>query len=77
MLTILLSKTKRCMVQTRLIAMSLEHLESGNVSSHLNRAPTLLLASLQLQLQSMAAAMADLTQQNQELTREVNKREQR
>ena len=77
MLTILLSKTKRCMVQTRLIATSLEHLESGNVSSHLNCEPTLLPASFQQQLQSMEIAMADLTKQNQELTREVNKREQR
>ena len=33
--------------------------------------------SVQQQLQSMAAAMADLTHQNQELTREVNKHKQR
>ena len=54
------------------MATSPKHQESGNASSLPNRAPAPPL-TVQQQLQSIAASMADLTQQNQELTREVNK----
>ena len=49
-----------------------KHQESGNISNHPNRAlaPPLI---VQQQLQSMAAAMVDLMQQNHELIREVNR----
>ena len=49
-----------------------KHQESGNISNHLNRAlePPLI---VQQQLQSMAAAMVDLMQQNHELIKEVNR----
>ena len=49
-----------------------KHQESGNISNHLNRAPEPPLI-VQQQLQSMAAAMVDLMQQNHELIREVNR----
>ena len=51
------------------------HQESRNASSHPNRAPPPSM-TVQQQLQSMAAVMAELTQQNQELTREVNRQRQ-
>ena len=60
------------MVLTRSMATSPRHQESGNASSHPNHAPPPPM-TVQQQLQSMAAAMAELTQQNQELTREVNR----
>ena len=60
------------MVQTRSMATSLGHQESGNSSSHPNLAPPPPI-TVQQQLQSMAAGMAELMQQNQELTREVNR----
>ena len=54
--------------------------ESGNASSHPNRdhqlAPVMPPPSMQ-HIQSMAAAMAELTRQNQELTREIGLRRQR
>ena len=75
-----LSLTKGCMVLTRSMATSLGHQESGNASSHPNcthqLAPVMQLPSIQ-QMQSIAAAMAELTHQNQELTREINQRRQR
>ena len=63
------------MVRTRSMATSLGHQESGNASSHPNHArpPPIV---VQQQLQSMAAAMVELMQQNQELTREVNRQHQ-
>ena len=63
------------MVRTRSMATSLGHQESGNASSHPNRAPPPPIV-VQQQLQSMAAAMVELMQQNQELTREVNRQHQ-
>ena len=57
------------------MATSLGHQESENAFSHPNRAPAPLMTIPQ-QLQSMAAAMAKLTQQNQELIREVNRQRQ-
>ena len=51
------------------MATSPDHQESGNASSYPNRALALPPTSVQQQLQSMAVAMVDLTQQNQELTR--------
>ena len=52
------------MVQTRSMATSPGHEESGNASSHPNRnrqlAPVMQLPSMQ-HIQSMAAAMAELT----------------
>ena len=62
------------------MATSLGHQESGNTSNHPNltqqSSPTVHPPSIQ-QMQSMAAAMAELTHQNQELTREINQRRQR
>ena len=62
------------------MATSLGHQESGNTSSHPNltqqSSPTVQPPSIQ-QMQSMVAAMAELTHQNQELTREINQRRQR
>ena len=56
------------------MATSLEHQESGNASNHPNRAqPPPPPLSIQQQLQSMAIVMANLTQQNQEITKEVNR----
>ena len=61
------------------MATSLGHEESGNASSHPNRdrqsASVMQLPSMQ-HMQSMAAAMAELTRQNQELTREIGLRRQ-
>ena len=62
------------------MATSPSHQESENASSHPNRAhqwaPTTQPPSIQ-QIQFMAAAMAELTRQNQELTQEINQRRQR
>ena len=68
------------MVQTRSMATSPGHQESRNASSnpHHDRqsAPNAQPPSIQ-HIQSMAAAMAKLTRQNQELTREISLRRQR
>ena len=68
------------MVRTRSMATSLVHQENGNASSHPNHAhqlaPIMQPPSIQ-QMQSMAATMAELTRQNQELTQEINQRRQR
>ena len=61
------------MVRTKSMATSTEHQESENASNHPNHALASPPASVQQQLQSMATAMADFMQQNQELTREVNR----
>ena len=62
------------------MATSPNHEESGNASSHPNcdrqLAPVMQPPSMQ-HIQSMAAAMAELTRQNQELTREIGLRRQR
>ena len=69
---------KDCMVRTRSMATSTGHEESGNASSHPNRhrqsAPVMPTPSMQ-HIQSMATAMAELTRQNQELTREIGRRQ--
>ena len=66
------------MIWTRSIATSLGHEESGNASSHPNRdrqsAPVMPPPTMQ-HIQSMAAAMAELIRQNQELTREIGRRQ--
>ena len=63
------------MVQTRSMASSPKHPKSGDTTNHLNDVLDLPPAStIQQQLQSMAAAMADLTQQNQDLTRKVHRK---
>ena len=66
------------MIWTRSIATSLGHEESGNASSHPNHdrqsAPVMPPPSMQ-HIQSMAAAMAELIRQNQELTREIGRRQ--
>ena len=49
-----------------------KHQESGNISNHPNHAPAPPLI-VQQQLQSTAAAMVDLMQQNHELIKEVNR----
>ena len=68
------------MVRTRSRATSPSHQESRDASSNPHRdhqsAPVMQLSSTQ-HVQSMAAAMAKLTCQNQELTREINLRRQR
>ena len=68
------------MVWTRSRAISPGHKESRDVSSNPYRdrqlAPVMQPSSFQ-HVQSMAAAMAKLTLQNQELTREINLRRQR
>ena len=51
------------MVQTRSMAPSPGHQENGNTSSHPNYVPPPPM-TVQQQLQSMAAAMVELTQQN-------------
>ena len=61
------------MVWTRSMATNPKHQDSGNAFSHPNHATKSPSAPIQQQLQSMAATMANLTQQNQELTREVNR----
>ena len=48
-----------------------KHQESGNISNHPNRAPAPPLI-VQQQLQSMAAAMVDLMQQNLELEKSTD-----
>ena len=62
------------------MATSPGHEESGNAFSHPNRdrqsAPAMQPPSMQ-HIQSMAATMAELTHQNQELTREIVLRRQR
>ena len=62
------------------MATSPGHKESGNASSHPNHdhqsAPVMQPPSMQ-HIQSMAAAMAELTRHNQELTREIGLRRQR
>ena len=62
------------------MATSPNHEESGNASSHPNcdrqLAPVMQPPSMQ-HIQSMATAMAELTRQNQELTREIGLRRQR
>ena len=63
------------MVRSRSMATSPGHQESGNASSLPNCTPPPPM-TVQQQLQSMAALMAKLTQQNQELTREVNRQHQ-
>ena len=59
------------------MATSPGHEESGNASSHPNRdrqsAPVMPPSSMQ-HIQSKAAAMAELTRQNHELTREIGRR---
>ena len=66
------------MVRTRSRATSPGHQESRDTSSHPHRdrqsAPAMQPSSVHVQ--SMAAAMAELTRQNQELTREINLRRQ-
>ena len=65
------------MVRTRLRATSLGHQESRDASSNPHRdrqlAPVMQLPSIQ-HVQFMATAMAELTRQNQELTREITLR---
>jgi len=53
------------------MATSLKHQESENTSSHPNSTPTPP-PIVQQRLQSMVATIADLTQQNQELTNTVD-----
>ena len=57
------------------MATSPGHQESGNASSLPNRTPPPPI-TVQQQLQSMVAMMAELMQQNQQLTREVNRQRQ-
>ena len=68
------------MVRTRSRVTSLGHQESRNASSNPHRgqqlAPIMQPPSIQ-HIQSMATAMAKLTLQNQELTREISLRRQR
>ena len=68
------------MVQTRSMATSPGHEESGDAFIHPNRdrqsAPAMQPPSMQ-HIQSMAATMVELTHQNQELTREIGLRRQR
>ena len=54
------------------MATSPGHHESGNAFSHPNRVPPSPM-TVQQQLQSMVVAMVEQTQQNQELTKEVNR----
>ena len=72
--------TKGWMVQTRSRATSLGHQESRNASSnpHRDRQLALVMQPSSIQYaQSMAATMAELIRQNQELTKEINSRRQR
>ena len=68
------------MVLTRSRATSLGHQESRDASSNPQRdhqsAPVMPQSSVQ-HMHSMAATMAELTRQNQELTREINLKKQR
>ena len=67
------------MVWTRSRATSPGHQESRDASSHphRNRQSTPAMQPSSIHVQSIAAAMADLTRQNQELTREIHLRRQR
>ena len=75
-----LSLTKGCMVQKKSRATSPGHLKSRDASSNPHRdhqlASIMQPSSIQ-HVQSMVAAMTELTCQNQELTREINLRRQR
>ena len=74
------SLTKGCMVRTRSRATSPDHQESRDASSnpHHDRQLALVMQPSSIQhVQSMAAAMAELTRQNQELTSKINLRRQR
>ena len=67
------------MVQTRSRATSPGHQESRNASSHPqhDRQSVLMMPQSSVQhMQTMAAAMAELTRQNQELTRKINLKKQ-
>ena len=67
------------MVQTRLRATSPGHQGSRNASSNPHRGPpsaSAMQTSFAQHVQSMAAAMAELTRQNQELRMEINLRRQ-
>ena len=67
------------MVRTRSRATSPGHQESRDASSHPQRdrqsAPVMPQSFVQ-HMHSMAAAMAELTRQNQELTKEINLKKQ-
>ena len=67
------------MIRTRSSATSLGHQESRDASSHPQRdhqlAPVMPQSSVQ-HMHSMAAAMAELTRRNQELTKEINSKKQ-
>ena len=67
------------MVQTRSRATSPGHQESRDASSHpqcdRQSAPVMPQSSVQ-HMHSMAVAMAELTRQNQELTKEINLKKQ-
>ena len=68
------------MVRTRSRATSPGHQESRDASSnpHCDRQSTPAMQPSSIQhMQSMAATIAELTRQNQELTREINLRRQR
>ena len=68
------------MVRTRSRATSPSHQESRDASSdpHRDRRSAPVMQPLSIQhMQSMAVAMAELTRQNQKLTREINSRRQR
>ena len=71
---------KDYMVRTRSMATSPGHKESGNTSNHPNRdrqsASVMQPPSMQ-HIQSMVAAMEELTRQNQGLTREISLKRQR
>ena len=67
------------MVRTKLKATSPSHQGSRNASSNPHRGPQSALAmqtSSAQHVQSMAAAMVELTRQNQELRMEINLRRQ-
>ena len=68
------------MVRTRSRATSLGHQQSRDASSNPQRDRQSALVMPQSSVQhmhSMAAAMAELTRQNQELTKEINLKKQR
>ena len=68
------------MVRTRSRAISPGHQESRDASSNpqRDRQSTLVMPQSSIQhMHSMAAAMVELTRQNQELTREINLKKQR
>ena len=73
-------RQKAAMVRTRSRATSLGHQESRDASSNPYRDRQSMPAmqpSFVQHVQSMAVAMAELTRQNQELTKEINLRRQR